>query len=84
MSPGLSGSSILVGRDAELARAELLVDDSLRGRGSLLLLDGEAGIGKSVLAAAIAERARQRGATYALGCCYEAAGCPPSRPGNRY
>src|SRR5690349_20875631 len=71
MTGALSGSSMLVGRDAEMERADLLVEGIFSGSGALMLINGEAGIGKSALVSAIAERAQQRGARFALGCCYE-------------
>jgi DNA-binding CsgD family transcriptional regulator len=40
----------LVGRDGPLAELRALVDDAVDGRGSLVLLAGEAGVGKSRLA----------------------------------
>jgi DNA-binding CsgD family transcriptional regulator len=39
----------LVGRDAELLRIETLLHDARRGEGSALVIEGEAGVGKSVL-----------------------------------
>jgi predicted ATPase len=40
----------MVGRDRELARVMLLLDDALAGGGRLVLCTGEAGIGKTRLA----------------------------------
>lgn len=40
---------MLVGRDAEIARIGLLLDDALRARSGTLVLRGEAGIGKTTL-----------------------------------
>jgi DNA-binding CsgD family transcriptional regulator len=40
---------VLVGRDAEIARIGLLLDDAVRGRSGALVLRGEAGIGKTAL-----------------------------------
>jgi DNA-binding CsgD family transcriptional regulator len=48
----------LVGRDAEAALLEAAAAEAMRGRGSLLLLAGEAGIGKTSLANAAAERSK--------------------------
>src|SRR5690242_15877232 len=47
----------LVGREDELARLEKLLGRASSGEGSLLLLCGEAGVGKSSLAAALAASA---------------------------
>ena len=52
----------LVGRDAELARFGRHLDACLaHGEGGLVVLRGDAGIGKSRLAAELGERAAQRG-----------------------
>ena len=47
-----------------------------RGRGRLVLLSGEAGIGKTRLADAFAVEARDHGARVAWGRCWEAGGAP--------
>ncbi|MFF0629548.1 AAA family ATPase [Streptomyces sp. NPDC004296] len=46
------------GRDAELRRIELMLDDALRGESGALLLHGEAGIGKTALLDRAAARAQ--------------------------
>ncbi|MDW5598794.1 AAA family ATPase, partial [Conexibacter stalactiti] len=48
---------LLLGRERELTRIEELLDQARAGRGGALLLHGEAGIGKTALVAAAAERA---------------------------
>jgi DNA-binding CsgD family transcriptional regulator len=48
---------MLIGRDAEKARLELLLREARAGRGSALVLLGEAGIGKTVLLDWAAEQA---------------------------
>jgi predicted ATPase len=58
-----SGFTPLVGRESEVA---LLLErwvQSQEGRGQVVLLRGEAGIGKSRLVEALRERARREGAT---------------------
>jgi MoxR-like ATPase len=40
------------------------------GHGGLLLIGGEAGIGKTALATAIGEHAAVHGAEFAIGRCY--------------
>src|SRR5260370_31338912 len=54
-------SALLVGRDRELARVTRLLDDTVAGRGRLVLCTGEAGIGKTRLAEAAAAAASARG-----------------------
>ncbi len=70
----------LIGREAE--RKELLrhLDDALGGRGSLVMIGGEAGIGKTHLIEAILEEARLRGAFANIGHCYEMEGSPAYVP----
>src|SRR5689334_6996436 len=51
----------LLERDAELGLADRLLADAAAGRGSLLLIEGPAGIGKSRLLAAARERASGAG-----------------------
>jgi len=51
----------MVGRDRELARVMLLLDDALAGDGRLVLCTGEAGIGKTRLAEEAAASAAVRG-----------------------
>ena len=52
---------LLVGRDDLLELADRRLDDAIAGRGQLLLLAGEAGIGKTRLLAAIRRKAEARG-----------------------
>jgi tRNA A37 threonylcarbamoyladenosine biosynthesis protein TsaE len=40
----------LIGREEEQAQLQAWVNDALAGRGSLVLLGGEAGLGKTTLA----------------------------------
>ena len=75
MIPTPSG---LVGRDRPLAELQALVEAALASRGGLVALTGEAGIGKTTLAAAAADHAEQRGATVVWGACWE--GAPPFWP----
>src|SRR5262249_48962343 len=57
---------VLTSIDAALAQAS-------SGRGRLLLLAGEAGIGKTAIAQSVAERASAAGAVVRWGACWEAA-----------
>jgi DNA-binding SARP family transcriptional activator len=61
----------LVSRDEELDLLEEVLDALFAGRGGLVLLGGEAGIGKSRLAMEVAERAARRGAATLRGAAYE-------------
>jgi DNA-binding SARP family transcriptional activator len=69
-----------VGRDRELADLITALKGALAGRGRLVLLAGEPGIGKSRLADALVEQARARGAEALVGRCWEAGGAPAYWP----
>ncbi|HLX77368.1 MAG TPA: AAA family ATPase, partial [Acidimicrobiales bacterium] len=73
-------SSVLIGRDREIAELLAGLDDAVASRGRLFLLAGEPGIGKSRLADEVAERARDRGIGVVWGRCWEAGGAPPYWP----
>ncbi|MEP6691057.1 MAG: AAA family ATPase, partial [Gemmatimonadaceae bacterium] len=60
----------LVGRDSELAALRALLDAAESGSGATLFLAGEGGVGKSRLAAALADEAMRRGWTTAIGRAY--------------
>ena len=60
----------LVGRRADLQALQLALDDALDGRGGLIALTGESGIGKSRLLAQLVEEARTRGARVLTGRGY--------------
>lgn len=70
----------MVGREAE--RAELLaaLDRAVAGRGGLVLIGGEPGIGKTRLTEAIQDEARSRGCMCLVGHAYEMEGAPPYVP----
>lgn len=59
----------LVGRERELADLERAWSDALAGRGRVVLLSGEAGIGKSRLARALTDRVAEDGAWLTLCQC---------------
>lgn len=62
MAPlGTGGSDDLLEREAELATFDAALEAARRGAGSLLALEGPAGIGKTRLLAAAAERASELG-----------------------
>jgi hypothetical protein len=60
-------SPVLVGRRAELATASGLVDAACRGHGGVLLVTGEAGVGKSRLVDELRARAAAAGMTVLVG-----------------
>src|SRR5689334_134253 len=70
----------IFGRDRELGAVEAAVRRGLAGQGALLLLSGEPGIGKTLLAEHAATVAAQAGAAAAWGRCWEAGGAPAYWP----
>ena len=74
------GSARLIGRDAERAQVLRSLQDAKSGRGSLILLFGEAGVGKSRLAEDALGAARQLGCQTLVGRCYEQEGTPALIP----
>lgn len=74
------GADLLLGRETEMATLLAALDGAARGRGRLVLLSGEAGIGKTRLADALATEARARGVRVAWGRCWEAGGAPAYWP----
>lgn len=60
----------IVGRVSELAALQTVVSEIEEGRSHLVLLSGEAGIGKSRLVAELANDARSRGFQVLQGTCY--------------
>ena len=69
-----------IGRQQELAVLTVALDDALSGRGCLVMLAGEPGIGKTRMAQELAVLAEQRGARVLWGWCYEHRGAPPYWP----
>jgi hypothetical protein len=65
-----------VGRDDVLAELRRVVDEAVAGRGRLLLLAGEAGIGKTTMLTAAAGYAESRGARVAWGWGWPGEGAP--------
>ena len=70
----------LFGRANELSRLVAALGLAEQGQGSLVLLTGEAGIGKSRLAKELEVQARERGVAVASGRCWEAGGAPAFWP----
>ncbi len=66
----------LAGRQDALAYVRRAVEEAIAGRGQLVLLTGEAGIGKTAMAAEAAAYAAGRGALVAWGSCWQGEGAP--------
>ena len=69
-----------VGRQREMAELRAALDAAMAGRGQMVMLSGEPGIGKTRLAQELASRAESLGAQVMWGWCYEHAGAPPYWP----
>jgi DNA-binding SARP family transcriptional activator len=77
---GRTRRGAFVGRERELAELIEGLDDAFAGRGRLVLLVGEPGIGKSRLAEELIADAEARGARVLVGRCWEAGGAPAYWP----
>ena len=73
-------STKFVGRQQELAKLTAALEDAMSGRGRLVMLVGEPGIGKTRTAQELASRAEAQGAQVLWGHCYEGQGAPPYWP----
>ena len=72
--------AVFVGRQAELGVLQAALEDALAGRGRMVMLAGQPGIGKTRLARELAAYARQHGALAVWGRCHESTGAPPYWP----
>ena len=72
--------SVFVGRERELEVILRALDDALGGRGRLVVVGGEPGIGKSRLAEELAGEATNNRGRVLWGRCWEAGGAPPYWP----
>jgi tetratricopeptide (TPR) repeat protein len=71
---------VFVGRQREMGELKATLEDALSGRGRLLTLVGEPGIGKTRTAQELATYAGLRQCQVLWGRCYEGAGAPPYWP----
>src|SRR5437868_2480340 len=69
-----------VNRDRELAMLHTSLATAFAGRGCVVLLSGEAGIGKSALVDVLCRAAADRGAHVLTGYCYDRTETPPYGP----
>ncbi|SEP28283.1 AfsR/SARP family transcriptional regulator [Trujillonella endophytica] len=76
----LPGAESLVGRTIELAQLRVALDLAAGGRPAVVVVGGEAGIGKTRLAEATAEVARAAGWAVAWSRCADDAGAPALWP----
>jgi DNA-binding winged helix-turn-helix (wHTH) protein len=73
-------SQLFVGRERELAEMHSALDSALAGREQLLIVAGEAGIGKTRLVERLADEASARGIAVLWGRSLEERGGPPYWP----
>ena len=64
-------AGVFVGREAELRQLHNAFDSAASGAGSLAMVVGEPGIGKTTLCQQLAAHAEQRGGIALVGHCYE-------------
>jgi len=76
-APPLLERTPFVGRGAERAQLRRLLDQAASGHGSLVMIGGEPGVGKTRLSEELMAEARQRGVLALTGHCYEMEGAPP-------
>jgi len=69
-----------VGREEERSELRRLMEQAIAGRGSIVLIRGEPGVGKTRLAQELVLEARARGMVDRTGRCYEMEGAPPYSP----
>jgi class 3 adenylate cyclase len=69
-----------VGRSAQFESLSAKLAEALNGRGSVAMLRGEPGIGKTRMLEEFADHARQRGAVVLRGSCYDGEWQPPYGP----
>ena len=71
---------VLIGREADLAALQALVEQAKRGEGQVALIGGEAGIGKSRLVAETKTYAAGQGFVLLQGNCFQADSALPYAP----
>ena len=71
---------VFVGRERELEQLRSHLLEALDGRGGLVMVGGEPGVGKTTLVKQLIREAEQRGALAVFGRCYESEGTIPYSP----
>jgi predicted ATPase len=78
--PAPHDCSTFVGRERELAVLQQYLDAARDRHGGLVLIGGEAGIGKTALAEVLCREVAVLGAMVLVGHCYDLCETPPYRP----
>lgn len=76
MMLAVSGTAPFVGRSVELGKLTAALEETRRGSGSLILVTGDAGIGKTRLATEVLAVAQRHGSEIAMGRAWEGPGTP--------
>gem|GEM_PF-1613859 len=84
MTQPVQTGRIFVGRQREMAGLRAAMDDAVAGRGRLVMLAGEPGIGKTRTAQELSVYAESAGAQVWWGSCHEQQGAPPYWPWVRW
>jgi DNA-binding CsgD family transcriptional regulator len=71
---------VVYGREAEIGQLRAALDRASLGQGGLVLVGGEAGIGKTALVEVLQHDATARGALVLSGQCYDLGTTPPYGP----
>jgi predicted ATPase len=71
---------LLIGREREQAILRNHLTTAISGHGRLVLIGGEAGVGKTALADALCREAQEQGALVLTGHCYDLTETPPYGP----
>ena len=75
-----AGSAPFVGREAEMETLLAALADAVSGRGRILLIGGEPGVGKTRLVDEFSGRVNTEGLLVLWGRCWEAGGAPAYWP----
>ena len=80
LQPLLEREPALVDREDDLSFLKELLDQALAGRGQVVFVGGEAGVGKTRLIHELGRHARNKGAIFAVGPSYEDESSIPYSP----
>ncbi|MFV2212717.1 BREX system ATP-binding domain-containing protein, partial [Actinomadura sp. LOL_016] len=78
--PAKGAHSVLIGRAAELAELTGALDDAAAGRARVVLVGGDAGVGKTHLVSTLERAARERDCAVLVGQCAELGESVPYLP----
>ena len=76
LKPGLLAEPVLVGRECELEQLSSLLNLAIEGKGSTVLISGEAGVGKTRLVNEFLNSAKNQAVAISTGWCLSNAAVP--------